>query len=98
MQKQEQTTRKYDYANGVRRTSTATSAQTAAVLGVSEILVFATQNAWVKLSADPTAAADTAGNLYLTAGEKFHLQCNPTDKLAAIRDTADGAVHILPVA
>lgn len=92
----ESTTRGYNWSAAVRRTSTATSAQTAAAIGFSEIAIFATQNAWVTFSTNPTAAADTAGNLYLSAGVLYHLQVDSTHKMAAIRDSADGAVHIIP--
>ncbi len=97
MNPREATTRLYDLANAVRRTTSGTSAQTTNAIGAHEIVVFATEDAWITLGTNPTAAADTAGNIFLAAGEKFHLQINPAHKLAAIQDSTAGAVHIIPV-
>ena len=92
----ELTTRAYNWAGAERVATGATSAQNADVLGSREILVFATEDTWITFGNDPVAAADTAGNLLLLAGEKYHLQVNPGDKLAAIQDSAAGSLHINP--
>jgi hypothetical protein len=94
--KEELTTRRYNWSAAVKLDTSGTSAQTAAVLGCTEVLVFATEDTWITLSTNPTAAVNTAGNLLLLAGEKFHIQTNPSYKLAAIQDSAAGSVHIVP--
>lgn len=92
-----ETTRQYNWAGGIKLTTSATSAATGSALGWPEIVVFATADSWITMGVSPTAVANTAGNMLIKAGEKFHLQIDPTHKLAAIQDTAAGAVHIIPV-
>ena len=97
MQKQEQTTRQYDWANGQKVAVTATSAQSAALTSVSEVLVSVNTNMYITVGTNPTAA-NAAGSFYIPSGTVFHLQVTAGQKIAAIRDTADGSIYILPVA
>lgn len=90
------TTRNYNYAAAQRVATTAASAQSA-VVGAGEVLLIATAALWIATGTNPTAAKDTAGNMYLGTGEKFHMQIDPSFKIAAIQDTAVGALHIIPV-
>jgi len=92
----ELTTRQYNLAAAVKRTTSGTSAATTNAIGYSEVLIFATQDAWITFGTSPTAAADTAGNILLKAGALFHASIDPTHKLAAIQDTTAGSVHIIP--
>lgn len=93
-----QSTRAYNLPGSVKITTGATSAVTANAVGVSEILVVATAALWFTMDTAPTAAASTAGNIFMAAGEKFHLQVNPGFKVAAIQDSAAGALYVIPVA
>lgn len=96
--KLEQTTRGYGLTSAQKVSVTSTSAQTTNVVGTSEVVLVATQDMWVTTGTNPTAVADAAGNLYLTAGEKFHMQIAPSHKVAAIRASTDGSLHVIPVA
>jgi hypothetical protein len=44
-----------------------------------------------------TGQAATSSHIPLEAGEKFHMQVRPGDTIAAIRDTVDGFLNIVPV-
>jgi hypothetical protein len=91
-----QTTRAYDWPDGQRIAVGAASAQSAAI-DASEVMLRPSGRCFVKVGANPTAA-NAAGSIPLEAGESFHLQLSPGDKVAAIRDTADSFLYILPVA
>lgn len=72
----------------------STSAQSAAITG-TEVLVHASTRCFIKNGASPTATAD---DIPLEIGEKFHLRITTGDKIAVIRDTADGVLNVIPVA
>lgn len=61
------------------------------------ISVFATQDCWVSLGTNPTAAAGSTskGNsMFLPGGIKDFLGVKPGWKIAVVRDTTDGLLHI----
>ncbi len=96
MLKYEQTTRAYDFSTAQKVVTGAASAQSGA-LASNEVLLSATANMYINIGSNPTAAS-TAGNLWLAAGAFFHLQVTPgVDKIAAIQDSAAGALFIIPV-
>ena len=85
----------WDFANGARLAVAVGSAATAALsAGVWRLV--ADTNCYITTGAAPTAAADTAGNFYLAAGTVFDLVLGSSVKVAAIRDTADGSLYLLP--
>jgi hypothetical protein len=87
-------TRFYDTANLQRVAVASTSAQSSAV-SANEVMLHASTKCYVLAGADPTAAASTS--IPLEAGEKFHLQITSGHKIAVIRDSADGYLHVVPV-
>jgi len=77
---------------------TGTSAQSAAFSGGTNtestvIRVFATEDCHIKVGANPTALAD-GSCMFLPAGIVEYIGVNPTDKIAAIRDTTSGTLYI----
>lgn len=89
-------TRKYDYADGQRVSVAAASAQSSAIDAL-EVLLHASVKCYVNVGTNPTAVA-TGASIPLEAGEKFHLVLNARfDKVAVIRDSIDGYLHIIPV-
>lgn len=83
------------YAAALTRVSVASSsAQSAAITG-TEVLVHASTRCFIKSGANPTA---TTNDIPLEAGEKFHLRITTGDKIAVIRDSADGFLNVIPVA
>ena len=73
----------------------ATSAQSAAMSGTDEVLLHATVDCYILAAADPTAAATTS--IPMAAGEKFHMQILPGQKIAVIRATEDGFLYVAQV-
>jgi|SRR4051812_3102165 hypothetical protein len=70
-----------------------TSAQSAAVGGNTTIVrIYATQDCWVALGPNPTAAANTS--MFLAAGAPEYLAINPGEKIAAIQASAAGSLYI----
>lgn len=87
-----------DWANGQHVAYTASSAQSAALAAGQYVLVASTA-CYITMGENPTASA-AADNLYLEPGRRFDLLVTPgqaTQKLAAVRVSADGALSILPV-
>lgn len=82
------------YGTVERVASGAASAQSAAITA-EEVLLHASARCYVLAGANPTAAAATS--IPLEAGEKFHMRITSGHKIAVIRDTADGFLHIAPV-
>lgn len=54
-----------------------------------EIRVVCTSNAWINIGQDPTASAGD-NSLYMPAGLVEYFHVTPGQKVAAIRDSADG--------
>jgi len=67
------------------------SAQSAAIsANIFDVRVVCTSNAWIKIGTDPTAVAATDDNIYMPAGVVEYFHVSPGQRIAAIRDTADG--------
>jgi FtsP/CotA-like multicopper oxidase with cupredoxin domain len=72
-------------------TVNATSAQTNAVgANTHEIRVVSTTNCHINIGADPTAAASDDNGIYLPAGVVEYFHVSPGQKVAVVRDSADG--------
>jgi hypothetical protein len=82
------------YGDAERVAVSSSSAQSSAIYAV-EVLLHASTKCYVKTGSNPTAAATTS--IPLEAGEKFHLRLTYGHKIAVIRDSADGYLHIVPV-
>lgn len=78
-----------------RVASGAASVQSGAITA-TEVLLHASKRCYVLAGATPTASATTA--IPLEAGEKFHMRITSGHKIAVIRDTEDGFLHIAAVA
>lgn len=73
----------------------ATSAQSAAFgANTHEIRVVSTTNCHIKIGDDPTAAATDNNGVYLPAGVVEYFHVSPGQKVAVIRDTADGSMSV----
>lgn len=84
------------YGTGQRLAVGATSVATASGIDAKEVLLHASTRCFIKTGAAPTAVA-TGDSIPLEAGEKFHMRIVRGEKLAVIRDTADGFLHVIPV-
>jgi hypothetical protein len=84
------------YGAGVRQAVGSTSAATSAI-SAGEVLLHASVKCFVKAGTDPTAVAN-GDSIPLEIGEKFHMRIAHGEKIAVIRDTADGFLHVVPVA
>lgn len=71
----------------------ATSAAITNAFGTREVRVVSTTNCWITFGASPTAAA-AANNMYLPAGVVEYFHVTNGQKLAAIRDSADGTLNV----
>lgn len=83
------------YGTGQRLAVGSASSQSTAI-DASEVLLHASVKCYVKDGANPTGVA-TGDSIPLEAGEKFHMQMTRGGKIAVIRDSADGYLHIFPV-
>jgi len=92
-----QTTRALDYTNGQKVTVTSTSAQSSAITA-TEVRLYATKAMFVYSAAEPTATAAGNAGFPMAAGQTEYIQITSGHKIAAIRDTEDGALFITPVA
>lgn len=90
------TTRAYDYATGLSLAIGATSARSTAITA-TEVMLHASSRCFVRVGDSSVNAANGAGSFPLEAGEKFHLRITSGQRIAVIRDSADGALTILPV-
>jgi len=91
----QQGTREYDFTNTDVIAVAGASAQSAAFIS-SEILVTGNTNCWITIGANPTAVADTDGNMYLAANGERHIRVKVGDKLAVIQDSAAGHISVSP--
>lgn len=83
------------YGTVERVAVSSTSAQTTTTLNASEVMLHASTKLYFVVGSNPTASATTG--IPLEAGEKFHLQITPNQKIAFIRDASDGYVHVVQV-
>lgn len=89
------TTRQYDWANAQVIAAGATSAASTAI-NYNEVMLCATEACCFTVGDAPTATL-LAGSAPLSAGEKFHLQIVPGQKVAAIRfGASSGSLYIVP--
>lgn len=73
----------------------ATSAQSAAFgARTFEIRVVSTTNCHINIGDNPTAAATDNNGIYLPAGVVEYFHVNPGQKVAVIRDSADGTMSV----
>lgn len=94
----EWSTRRYEFANGQKLTTSATSTLSTNI-NSTEAMLSATAAMYITVGltgTTPTAAA-AAGNFFLSAGEKFHIQLTPGSVIAAVQSTVAGELYILPV-
>jgi hypothetical protein len=89
------TTRTYEWSNG-QRVAVGSSNNDSAAINAFEIMVISTVACYFTVGATPDAA-DVAGSTYLPAGERFHLQITPGDKVSVLQFTTSGALFVVPV-
>jgi hypothetical protein len=80
---------------------TNASAQIPSQMGDATTLVrvFATQDCWIKIGANPTAVAPISGTpqedtMFVAGGIFAYFGVNPGQKLAVIRDSANGSLFV----
>ena len=73
----------------------AASVSAAVGTGVGLVQIFSTVDAWVVFGENPTAAADNGLSFFQPAGIFNCYLITPGHKVSAIRDTEDGALHVL---
>lgn len=83
------------YGTGARVAVGSGSTQSSAITA-TEVLLHASVKCYVKAGSAPTAVAN-GDSIPLEAGEKFHMRITSGHKIAVIRDSADGYLHIVPV-
>lgn len=91
----QQGTREYDCPNTDVIAVGGASVQSAVFIS-SEILVSGNTNMWIATGGNPTAVADTDGNIYLAAGVPLHMRVVVGQRLAVIQDSAAGHVSVTP--
>lgn len=72
---------------------TGTSGQSAAFI-TDIITVYATEDCWLRFGSDPTAVANDGDSTFLPATIMRSYRVKRGDKLAVIRDSASGNLHI----
>lgn len=88
-------TRAYGTAS---RVAVAASTAYSGVIMATEVMLHASVKQYVAIvAATGTPTVDPAAAIPLEAGEKFHLRISSGLRIATIRDTADGFLHIAPV-
>lgn len=83
------------YGTVERVAVSSTSAQTTTAITSTEVMLHASTKLYFVVGTNPTATATTG--IPLEAGEKFHVQVTNGQKIAFIRDSADGYVHVSQV-
>lgn len=87
----------FDFDSGVVLAFSGTSAQTATYTTKTAVRLASTHACWIKVATNPTAAADTSGNMFIPAGTELSFVIPGGSKLAAISDGADGHLSIVPI-
>jgi hypothetical protein len=84
----------------VQRVAVTASTAICNAIAATEVLLHAKGAAcYVQaVAATGTPTVDPATAIPLEAGEKFHMRITSGQRIATIRDTADGFLHIAPVA
>lgn len=77
--------------------STQSAATTTGAAGLGTIMVelFATEDCWIKIGSDPTAVANNGSSFFMGAGLFKTYGIIPGHKIAVIRDTTSGDLHII---
>lgn len=83
------------YGTVERVAVSSTSAQSSTAITSTEVLLHASTKLYFLVGANPTVTVTTG--IPLEAGEKFHVQVTNGQKIAFIRDSSDGYVHIAQV-
>lgn len=74
---------------------TGTSAQSTALgANTSLVMLHATEDCWVAMGADPTAAATGVGSMFLPANQSYHAGVTPGLEIAVVQDSAGGSLYI----
>ena len=74
---------------------TGTSAQSATFQEkVRTIVVYATEDCWIKVGVNPTAAADDGSSVFIPASNYRPFIVEDSHKVAVIQDSAGGDLHI----
>ncbi|HEX5935824.1 MAG TPA: hypothetical protein VFY63_16820 [Pseudorhizobium sp.] len=82
----------------VSRIAAASATTLSAAIAASEVLLHASVKQYVAAvsgEGSPTITAETG--IPLEAGEKFHMRITSGERIATIRDTEDGFLHIASV-
>ena len=81
--------------SGMQKVAIAsTSTASSAIIGADAILLIATQDCYIVFAASPTA---TSAGFYIPKNVPIAIACDPTLKIAVIRDTADGNLFVTPL-
>lgn len=78
----------------VSYTSTSVANSTAFVTGIQAVRVLASTSCHIKVGASPTA---TSSDTRLAANVPEYIEVSPGEKIAAIRTTTSGTLHVTEV-
>lgn len=82
--------------SSVKIAFTGTSQQSAALPDLAEVAqFFATQDCWVRMGANPTAAVNDGNSFFIPGGIICHYGVKSDDKIAAIMDSTAGSLHVI---
>jgi hypothetical protein len=88
-------TRKYGAGS---RVAVGVASALSGVIAATEVMVVASTKQYVlAVVGTGTPTVDATSGIPMEAGEKFHLQIESGQRIATIRDSADGFLHIFPV-
>jgi len=80
--------------NAQQKVSFTDASSQSAAFKTDIITLFCTENCWVRFGSSPTAAADDGSSTYLPSTLMRAYRVKRGDKLAVIRDTSSGDLHI----
>ena len=60
----------------------------------SIVRLFSTEDCWILFGDNPTAAANDGNSFFLPAGIVEYFGADPGQKIAVIRDSANGDLHV----
>lgn len=86
-----------DFANAQVVAVSTSSAQSAVFATQAVVRVSTTTACWIKVGTNPTAVANTAGNIQLPASDVVDLIVPAGERIAVIRVSADGHLSIAPI-
>jgi hypothetical protein len=85
----------FDWDNGQAIAYTGVSAQSAA-LTTLVVMVASDTKCWIRVGTNPTAVPFAAGSHPVDPGASLVFGVRPGQKIAVIRETANGTLSILP--